>query len=380
ISSGYPKAQPAPGSIFNINSIGEGAFTGDLFVNWTADPGSLVTGYKVFYDTDTIDEMKSFFQNVSGTETLNATISGLNYELYYQVKVVSINQSDIKLNESSIVQGYPKAAPAPGSVFNILSVGPGSIVGDLDVSWTKDEGSLVHGYKVFFDTDTIDEMKSCYQNVSGTQTLNATITGLIPELYYNVKVVSLNQMSIKLNESEIYGGYPRINSGVGGSFNMLSATKVSSTEIRVEWTSWSDTNINPAYILEVAQNPSFNGFWVTNSYIMDTCFTITSLSDADTYYFRARATDCCNILGVTSNYVSEYVEGDANSGMFNIETINSPASGEVFIQWTNHPLYPNLVYAYKIEYSDDANFQNPKTAIPSGGDTFYKIIWIQNSG
>ncbi|HPN32760.1 MAG TPA: fibronectin type III domain-containing protein, partial [bacterium] len=105
-----------------INMIQAGSNTGDLYLTWSPDYNAEVIGYKVYFDTNTIDENKSGFHNVYDTSSLSAYLTDLDPNYVYKVKVVSLNRYSIKINESEIVYGYPKAQPAPGSVFSIISV------------------------------------------------------------------------------------------------------------------------------------------------------------------------------------------------------------------------------------------------------------------
>jgi hypothetical protein len=166
----------------HLGVIGIGDRTVDLSWSRPLDPDSgAITGYAVLYRPAGSADPQTRVE-ISGDDTLVAKITGLNNGTEYEFVVVGVN------NVGDGPESNQVAATPIGSIGTpFVSAIPGPI--QVDLSWTKPDsgGRVLSGYNIYYRlAGAVDWTYS--QSVAGSNSLNASVTGLTGNTSYEFGV------------------------------------------------------------------------------------------------------------------------------------------------------------------------------------------------
>ena len=248
-----------------------------VLISWAAVSGS--NGYEVYRSTSST----GVYTLVATTSAINYNNSGLvtNSNYYYKVRAYKlVGTTKHYSGFSSIVSAKP--IPSIPTNFKVISSGYSSI----NTSWAAVNGSS--GYEIYRSTTNT----GVYSRIATTSSTSYNNTGLATNAsyYYKVRAYRL------VGTTKVYGGFSNIlvAKPIPSTPTSISATRYSSTSIRVDWSS-----VSGATGYQVYRATSSTG---TYSLIK----TTTSLSTIDTglvngkyYYYKVRA---YRIVGTTKVY------------------------------------------------------------------------------
>ncbi len=248
-----------------------------LTLTWEAPVetgGKDITGYEVQHKLATDTDWPSSSTTVT---TTTATISGLDPETQYDVRVAAINEigTGSWLESSGTTAEAPVVAPqAPTDVMVAVASGT-----SLDVSWvapTENGGAEITGYSVQYRDGSVSPIAwtSVTPNVTGTET---TITELTTGTEYFIQVAAINSAGTGTYSGE-ESGTP---AAAPGAPTNLTITVASATSLTATWEAPED-NGSPITGYDVRHRVSdtgggTSGDW-TSPVQIDGAVTTTTIS------------------------------------------------------------------------------------------------------
>ena len=176
--AGIPKAFP-PSQVTGVEvTVG----VGQLAFIWTANADA--GGYKLQWKFGAEDYGEERQAVLIGGETISYTLTGLTAGTQYTVRVLSTKEHADDGTPSEEVSGIPKAQP-PAQVTGI-EVEPG--FDQLEMTWTA--VSDADGYKVQWKSGAEAYSSARQAVLTGSDTVSHTITGLIADTEYTIRVIA----------------------------------------------------------------------------------------------------------------------------------------------------------------------------------------------
>jgi hypothetical protein len=275
-------------------------------LSWTGNSANSATsGYTVATATNSAFTGAIYtYVNGAGTTTLNKTglYAGTTY--YFKVKVEG--SSDAYDSPFSTVVNTTTSSAAPNAPSNLSASAVSS--SQIDLSWT-DNSTNETGFELKRATDS-----GFTQNVvwiGGIQGTSYSNTGLSPSTtyYYKVRAQGASQNSaysntVNATTSASGATIPTAPSG-------LSATVLSNTSIRLQWT--DNSSNETGFELKRATDSGFTANVVWIGGIQGTTYTNTGLTAGTTYYYKVRAEGTAG-KSAYSSYVSATTTSSAGSG------------------------------------------------------------------
>ena len=270
---------PAPPTTTAATNIASNSFT----ANWTASTGA--TGYRLDVSTDSLfGSFVSGYNNLSVAGT-SQSVSGINGATRYHYRVRAVNGSLVSDNSNTTSLTTLPNAPGTPTATAATSITTTSFV----ANWTVVSGAT--GYRLDVATDAgFTSILSSYNNLL-VATNSQSVTGLSIGTPYYYRVRAENP------------------GGPSGNSNVITVTTIPPAPVAAAATNlgttsftanWGTSSGATGYRLDVATDTAFTAFvsGYNNLSVAGTSQSVTSLSQANTYYYRVRAE---NASGASAN-------------------------------------------------------------------------------
>ncbi|MCG7218206.1 fibronectin type III domain-containing protein [Paenibacillus mucilaginosus] len=199
----------------------------------------------------------------------------------------------------------------------------------------------------------------------GTTTGTLYTKAVVANGVKKVRITNNGGGPYQVNEIDAYGPAP--DTIPPGKPTGLSAVAHSgSTDL--SWTA------NPQLDGVTGYNVYKNGVKVNTSLITGTTYTVTSLTDNTTYYFKVTAVDAAGNESVPSDQVSSLYDTLSPLAPIGVTAVTGSAAGTVEISWTPNP-QGEVPYSYNL-YKDSVKYNSSPILHPT---TTHTVVGINSN-
>ena len=227
--------------------------------------------------------------NVGNVNTFN--VSGLTLNTTYYYRVRAVNACATSANSLTIVAAT-NAPPAP-QAYNATNVTCTS----FNANWSAVSGIIGYYIDVSADPNFTDTANFLIHNQSVGNVLTYNVTGMPGTIvYYRVRSATACAQSINSN-------FIQVNPNNLSAPVLAAATNVSCNSYTASWTAVTGAL---SYSLDVSSNSSFTQIFFSSDVGNITTYSVSSLSQGRSYWYRVRANNACtssnnsNVRGVTT--------------------------------------------------------------------------------
>ncbi len=255
------------------------------------------------YQIKRADSQVGPFSLVSTSNSNGFTDTGLtNGSTYYYI-VSALDANDVVLTDSAVVNAVALAVPG------LFTVTPTISSHQVQLSWTASIGAST--YTVEYGSST-----GSYPNiVSNNATSPMSVSGLTNNIPYYFKIIATNASGNTSSDELVLTPMT-----IPGSFTVTPT--IGNQQIQLGWTSSAGAL---SYDLKYG---AVSGQYTTTINNATNPFTITSLTNGATYYFKVTA---INPAGIRNSSELALVPGPP--GSFSITSTNN-ANGQVTLHWS----------------------------------------------
>ena len=269
----------------------------------------------------------SSYELAGTVENSNATISNLDYDTSYKVKVRAYNKEDDVYGEFSSIKSFETESDEKIELGKVRNLTVEDVTKNtVELDWSNVSNADL--YEVY-----LSKNGGSYKLAGTVENSNATVSNLDYDTQYKVKVRAYNE------DEDVYGEYSDVKSFTTdedekiklGKVNNLTVEEVTKNTVKLDWSNVSNADLYEVYLSKNGGSYKLAGT-VENSNA-----TVSNLEEDTSYRVRVRAyNEEDDVYGDYSNVKSFTTEKDDKIELSQVKNLTADVDGNtVKLDWSN---------------------------------------------